>query len=325
MDILFLGTSSGKPTKTRNVSGLALIEEKGSAWYLIDCGEGTQHQLLHASLSLHELQAIFITHVHGDHCYGLPGLLANAGMNGRKTPLNIIAPRSIETWLQVTQTQTQLHLPFEVHFIETEARLNRKFGNMLVSAIELSHRVPSFAYSFTEHDVEASLDTEKLLLNEIPQGPLWGKLKKGIDVSHDGKTIKSSEYLIANSKPRKIVIGGDNDRPDLLKEACENCNVLVHEATFTADIAKKVGDGAGHSYAGLTASFAEEISIPNLVLTHFSPRYQSNTETSPSIKDIQNEASGVFGGKLIIAEDFARYRLKKTGELISVEAHSFSA
>lgn len=269
-------------------------------------------------MSLNELQAIFVTHVHGDHCYGLPGLFASAGMNGRRRPLKIIAPKGIDAWFLATQTQTQLYLPFDVHFIGTETLQNMECGNMLVSAIELSHRVPSFAYSFTEKDVDSNLDTEKLVLNGIPQGPLWGKLKKGIDVTHEGKTIKSNEYLRADNKPRKIVIGGDNDRPDLLKEACKNCHVLVHEATYTSDIAKKVGEGVGHSYAGLIASFAEAISIPNLVLTHFSPRYQSNTNTSPSIKDIESEASIVFSGKLILTEDFARYRLKKTFELISV-------
>ncbi|RYY73609.1 MAG: ribonuclease Z [Gammaproteobacteria bacterium] len=319
MDLLFLGTSSGTPTKTRNVTGLALIEEKGSAWYLIDCGEGTQHQLLHTSLSINDLKAIFITHVHGDHCYGLPGLLASAGMHGRKSSLKVIAPKGIADWFHSTQTHTQLYLPFEIQFVETESLIDTEFGNFLVSSATLSHRVPSYAYVFTENSVEANLDTEKLTLSGIPKGPLWGMLKKGINVVHDGKTIQADEYLKASNKPRKIVIGGDNDRPDLLIEACHNCNVLVHEATYTSDVAAKVGDGVGHSYAGLVASFAEMVSIPHLVLTHFSARYQSVTETSPSIKDIENEASAIFSGHLILAEDFARYRLKKTGEFFRVD------
>ncbi|CAM5602375.1 Ribonuclease BN [Stutzerimonas stutzeri] len=93
--LVFLGTSSGTPTPARNVTGLALQEDAGKAWYLIDCGEGTQHRLLRMPLSLHDLRAIFITHVHGDHCYGLPGLLASAGMMGRRHPLEIIAPAGI--------------------------------------------------------------------------------------------------------------------------------------------------------------------------------------------------------------------------------------
>ena len=89
MNIVFLGTSAGVPTKTRNVTGIAVREERGNGWYLVDCGEGTQHQILHTNLSINALQAIFITHIHGDHCYGLPGILASAAMNGRKAPLKI--------------------------------------------------------------------------------------------------------------------------------------------------------------------------------------------------------------------------------------------
>ncbi|MEY4562043.1 MAG: hypothetical protein RLZZ618_1320, partial [Pseudomonadota bacterium] len=109
MDLLFLGTSSGTPTKTRNVTGLALIEEQGRQWFLIDCGEGTQHQLLRTGLSVNDLATVFITHVHGDHCYGLPGLLASAGMHGRRTPLTVIAPLGVEAWWQATVQHTQLH------------------------------------------------------------------------------------------------------------------------------------------------------------------------------------------------------------------------
>jgi len=88
MDLLFLGTCAGVPTKARNVSATAVIEASGSGWYLVDCGEGTQHQLLRTPLSIRDLRAIFITHVHGDHCFGLPGLLASAGMSGRTQPLS---------------------------------------------------------------------------------------------------------------------------------------------------------------------------------------------------------------------------------------------
>jgi ribonuclease Z len=318
VELLFLGTSSGTPTRSRNVTGLALIEEKGRDWYLIDCGEGTQHQLLRSNLSVNDLQAIFITHVHGDHCYGLPGLLASAGMNGRRAPLQVIAPKGIAAWYESTRAQTQLYLPYEVQFIEAETLLEFRCGSMCVDSVALSHRVPSYAYVFTECKVETGLDTEKLNSDGIPRGPLWGQLKNGIDVVFNGKTINASEYLKAENKPRKIVVGGDNDTPDLLWDACQGCNLLVHEATYTADVAKKVGDGVGHSYAGLVAAFAERTSVPHLVLTHFSPRYQVNTEVSPSIKDIQEEARAVFSGDLILAEDFMHFKLKKTGELVYV-------
>lgn len=320
MDILFLGTSSGTPTKTRNVTGLALLEEKGKAWYLIDCGEGTQHQLLHTSLSLNDLQALFITHVHGDHCYGLPGLLASAGMSGRRSPLQIIAPIGIKAWFEVTQQQTQLHLPFAVHFIETESLRGWCIGNVDVSAIALSHRVPSYAYSFTETNLEANLDTEKLTMDGIPKGPLWGKLQRGIDVEFEGKFISAADYRKIDNRPRRIVIGGDNDNPALLMDACKQCHVLVHESTYTVDVAEKMGGSFGHSSAERVAIFAQEAGIPHVVLTHFSARYQSNPERSPSIEDVRAEAARNYTGQLFMAEDFARYRLNRAGEFFLLDS-----
>lgn len=318
MDLLFLGTSSGTPTKTRNVTALALIEDQGSAWCLIDCGEGTQHQLLQTSLSVRDLQAIFITHVHGDHCYGLPGLLASAGMSGRQAPLKIVAPEGIEAWFRATQTLTQLHLPFPIEFIRAESMQGLRLGQSVVDAIELSHRVPSYAYAFTEASVEPALDTDKLLSEGVPQGPLWGRLKKGQDVEHQGRLLRYADYLTHPNAPRKIIIGGDNDRPALLTEASDGCHVLVHEATYTADVAAKMGPGVGHSSAALVAAFAQEVGLPHLVLTHFSARYPSNARQGPSIEDIRTEAAGVYRGQLYLAEDFARYRLDRAGSLVPV-------
>jgi ribonuclease Z len=320
MELLFLGTSSGTPTKARNVTALALIEDQGSAWSLVDCGEGTQHQLLRTPLSVRDLQAIFITHVHGDHCYGLPGLLASAGMVGRQAPLTIVAPQGIEAWLQATQALTQLHLPFAVEFIATESLRGLPVGGLVVDAIELSHRVPSYAYAFTETRVEPVLDTAKLLRDGVPQGPLWGRLKKGQDVEHQGRTLQHANYLTHPYPPRKIIVGGDNDRPELLAEASRGCQVLVHEATYTADVAAKVGPGVGHSCAERVAAFAQSAGLPNLVLTHFSARYQAAPASGPSIEDVRAEAAAVYDGRLFMAEDFARYRLDRSGLLSPVSA-----
>ncbi len=174
MNLLFLGTSAGVPTKQRNVSGIALRESKGKGWYLIDCGEGTQHQVLHTKLSFHSLKAIFITHVHGDHCYGLPGILASAAMGGRKAPLTIVAPAGIKAWLEATCEVTQLCLPFALEFIASDDLPSVEFENIAVETFSLSHRVASYAYTFTERKVDAALDVDKLAQKGIPRGPLWG-------------------------------------------------------------------------------------------------------------------------------------------------------
>lgn len=318
MDIVFLGSSSGTPTKQRNVTGLALTVENTSGWYLIDCGEATQHQLLHTSMSVSGLNAIFITHIHGDHCYGLPGLLGSAGMAGRKNPLQIIAPAGIESWIKATLQMTEMYLPFELQFISVESLSAWTDNDVRVEATLLSHRVPSYAYSFTEARQEPSLNTEKLASEGIPPGPIWGRLKAGQDILHEGRRLLSSDYVYYPNKPRKIVVGGDNDRPELLREQCSQAQLLVHEATYTKEIADKVGTSVMHSSAESVASFAESVKLPNLLLTHFSPRYQADVSRSPSIRDIQMEAAENYHGKLFLAEDFARFRLSKTGELSRV-------
>lgn len=113
----FLGTSSGVPTLSRNVSGLAVRNSKNKDWILVDTGEGTQHRIQQARLSLQNLIAICITHVHGDHCYGLVGLLASAGMNARTKPLIVIAPKEIQQWFEITAQLTDLHLPYSIKFM----------------------------------------------------------------------------------------------------------------------------------------------------------------------------------------------------------------
>ncbi|UXZ54699.1 ribonuclease Z [Halomonas sp. 7T] len=317
MNLLFLGTSAGVPTKTRNVSGIALRESKGKGWYLIDCGEGTQHQVLHTKLSFHSLKAILITHVHGDHCYGLPGILASAAMGGRTAPLTIVAPAGIKTWLEATCEVTQLCLPFALEFICSDDLPSVEFENMEVATFALSHRVSCYAYAFTERNVDAALDVDKLDQQGIPRGPLWGQLKQGRDVAFEGKQLRSQDYLLFKHAPRKVVIAGDNDQPELLAEACAGAQVLVHEATYNEEMAEKA-DEVGHSYGKQVAAFAERVTLPNLVLTHFSPRYPLISDTSPSIEDIRKEAQSVYSGALYLARDFSEYSLDKAGHFSEV-------
>ncbi|QJD60424.1 ribonuclease Z [Pseudomonas sp. gcc21] len=315
MDLLFLGTSSGTPTRSRNVSGLALTEATGKNWYLIDCGEATQHQLLRTPLSVHSLRAIFITHVHGDHCYGLPGLLASAGMSGRTQPLAIIAPEGIEQWIAMTLRMSQTYLPFELIFHATETLGEWRNNNLRVESVPLSHRVPSYGYRFTEARPDPQLNTGKLDADGIPRGPLWGQLARGSDVEYEGRTLLSDNYMLFNRTPRRIVVGGDNDTPALLAQACEGAQVLVHEATYTQAVAENARADFGHSTAAAVAIFAESAGISNLVLTHFSARYQANPARSPSIEEVRSEAAAYYSGRLFLAEDFARYRLTTDGTL----------
>lgn len=324
MEILFLGTSSGTPTKSRNVAGLALRSLQFGHWYLIDCGEGTQHRIMHTSLSLMTLRAIFITHVHGDHCYGLPGLLASAGLLGRAEELLLVGPAPLRGFLQATFEATALRLPYPVGFVAVEdlgdAGLLPDYD---VRATALSHRVPSFAYSFVEKTVERKLDADRLKREGVPRGPLWGQLQQEHDVQlPGGRVLRARDYLLPPRKPRKIIVGGDNDTPGLLAHEAADADVLVHEATYTEQILEKVGRAPQHSSALRVARFASRANIPNLVLTHFSPRYQQEGGAL-SIADIEAEAKSAYKGRLFLADDLDRYALDRQGVLTHVAAREF--
>lgn len=307
MELIFLGTSSGTPTKERNVSGCGVRLKNSKSWCLVDCGEGTQHQLLHTDLSMNQLQAIFITHVHGDHCYGLPGLLASAGMNSRKQKLKIIGPKNIEQMLDAIMHFSDMYLPYELEFYDVENLDYRQLDEGLdfnCEVIELSHRVPSYAYSLSAKCQTHKLNIAKLKQDKIQPGPIWGQLQKGQDVElEDGKLIESSDYLIASDRPKKVIIGGDNDTPELLFKSAQSADVIVHESTYTQEMSDKIGPAPQHCSAQKIAQLAEKVAVKNLVLTHFSARYQSNIEKSPSIADIQAEAKQFYSGNLLLAND----------------------
>ncbi len=319
MELIFLGTSSGTPTKTRNVTALAVKLCQARDWYLVDCGEGSQQQILHTPLSLLNLRGIFITHVHGDHCYGLPGLLASAALAGRTESLLIAAPRAIEKLLQSIYENTALHLNFPIEFRAVDEMAEDEVwadANFRIGTVKLSHRVPCFAYVFDEASVEKQLDTAWLEAQGIARGPLWGRLQRGEHIEIAGEVLHGNDFLLPLRSARRIIVGGDNDTPDLLQAACQRSQVLVHEATYTRDILEKVGSGLQHSSAALVAHMAAACNLPNLVLTHFSPRYGDDTVRSPSIVDISREAAEFYSGRLFLARDFDCFRLNKEGTLI---------
>ena len=323
MELQFLGTSSGTPSRARNVSGLALRATGSKHWYLVDCGEGTQHRILRTNYSPMSLRAIFITHIHGDHCYGLPGLLASAGLLNRNEPLLIAGPPAVERFVRGVMESTELRLPYAVEFASVDAGWTlATLPDFRVEAAELSHRVPSFAFAFTEKAIERRLDIDKLERDGIASGPGWGQLQRGEDIAlPDCRVARSADYVLPGRRPRKLIVAGDNDTPSLLAAQAQDAQVLVHEATYTEEVLQRVGPGPQHSSARATAAFAQEAGIPNLVLTHFSPRYQpagNGSSGSPSMADLEAEARAAYDGNLFLASDLQRYTLDRQGALAAV-------
>jgi len=322
MEFTFLGSSAGTPTRSRNVSALALGPNGPKPWYLVDCGEGTQHQLLRSRYSVMQLKAIFITHIHGDHTFGLPGLLTNASMLGREEPLDVIAPPQVQTFIRAAVENSDSSLSFDLNFINSEApEFHWEDRYFSVSTVPLSHRVPCHAFVFTERNIERQLQQEKLQADGIEPGPEWGELQKGKDVLlPDGRLLKADDYTQIARDPRRIIVAGDNDTPERLTDACQDAHVLIHEATYTQEVSERVGPWPQHSSAEQVARFARQVQLPNLVLTHFSSRYQSGPGGTPHINQLAAEAMQHYKGQLFLARDFDTYRLEKDFSLQRLEA-----
>ncbi|MDX1757062.1 MAG: ribonuclease Z [Marinobacter sp.] len=313
MEFTFLGTSAGVPTKSRNVTGLALCHGGPKPWYLVDCGEGTQHQLLRTRYSVMQLRAVFITHIHGDHTFGLPGLLTSASMLGRKEPLDIIAPVQVRRFIHAVIDNSDSTLSYPLNFIDSEAPdFHWQDERVEVTNVALSHRVSCRAYVFTERQLERQLLQDKLRADGIDPGPSWGELQKGHDVLlEDGRLIRSDAYTRIPRVARRLIVAGDNDTPSLLAEASKGSHALIHEATYTQAVADRVGPWPQHSSAEQVARFAQQAGLPNLVLTHFSSRYQSGPGGAPHISQLAAEALQHYQGQLFLARDFDSYRLEK--------------
>ena len=354
LKLTFLGTSAGVPTKQRNVTALAIecLNPYSSAvnqqqkktsrpWVLIDCGEGTQQQLLHTKLSLHQLEAIFITHVHGDHCYGLPGLLASAAMSGRTAALTLIAPKAIATLLEAITVTTELYFPFVINFMAIEDLLSqpdsKNKGQVFISLDNqhqlvidihpLSHRVASYGFGLTQTISRRTLNTDKLTAAGIPASVLWGRLQQGEDViTENGRKLYSADYVDNEVQRTRVVVAGDNDTPDCLSAAVVDTDLLVHEATYTHEVLNKIQAknpdfDPMHSSAQLVGRFAQNNEVKNLILTHFSARYQSfdnpNSNT-PNMAHIRLDAESAYKGNLWLAADFDQYMVNGAIEAVDL-------
>lgn len=309
--LTFLGTSAGMPTKYRNVTSLAVQPGPGRDWWMVDCGEATQHRLQHLPLSVHDLAGICITHVHGDHSYGLPGLLASAAMGGRTRPLVLVAPMAVRTWLEATFEHTALNLPFPIVHVDVAGSLKvHEEPGLAIERHPLSHRVPSVGFRFAFEKHRWKLDTAALRARGVAPGPAWGELQAGSDVQlEDGSVLRAADFRIAQTERAALVVGGDNDTPALLAAACQGAQVLVHEGTYTEAISQKVGPGPTHSSVRQVAQFAAAAGVPNLILTHFSPRY----DNAEGMKELETEARQSYSGQLFLARDLTSYELKADG------------
>ncbi|MDT5159415.1 MAG: ribonuclease [Acidobacteriota bacterium] len=292
MRITFLGTSAGVPTRARNVSCVALrLPQRGEVW-LFDCGEGTQQQVLRSDLNLSQITRIFITHMHGDHVYGLMGLLATCGMTAQARSIDLYGPRGLVEYVRDVSRRTELHTsyPLEVHTIE-EGQIFED-GEYTVNCVPLKHRLPAFGYRVTEKERPGHFDVERARELSVPPGPLYGRLKRGERVElPDGRTLDGADFCGPALAGRVVVYCTDTTYCRSAVELSRGADLLIHEATF-ADADEGLAVRSTHSTASMAARVAHEAGARRLVLTHFSPRYFPGNQTGP--EDLLREARAVF-------------------------------
>lgn len=299
MEILFLGTGAGVPAKMRNVSSLVLklLEERGCLW-LFDCGEATQHQILHTSIKPRRIEKIFITHLHGDHIYGLPGLLSSRSFQGGDSMVTVYGPKGIKEYIDISLQVSGTYLKYPLEIIEVAEGIVFEDDQFMVEVRKLDHGIPSYGYRVIEKDRPGSLLVEKLQEAKIPPGPLYKKIKAGEDVVlEDGTRLDSSQFRGEDIKGRIVTILGDTRLCDNAYSLASQADLLIHEATFAKD-EEQLAHDYFHSTTRQAAMVAKEVGVKQLCLTHISSRYDKKASQL-----LVEEAREVFPAT-VIAEDF---------------------
>lgn len=305
------------PTRSRNVSSVALrLPQRAEVW-LFDCGEGTQHQILRSDLKISQLTRIFVTHMHGDHIFGLMGLLASAGLAGSINRIDIYGPPGLEEYLKASgkYSQTRFSYPIAVHTVQPGKIYEDK--EYLVSCGLLKHRVPAFGYRIVEKDRAGRFDVEKAKKMGIPSGPLYGELKQGKTVTlPDGQIVRGAEFCAPPETGRKIAYCTDTVFCEEAVKLAQNVDLLIHEATF-AHADAELAYQRMHSTSTMAAQTALFAQAKQLMMTHFSPRYAPGNAIL--LDDLLREARAIFPNTNM-AHDFLTYEVPRhqLSELVTV-------
>lgn len=306
MELIFLGTGAGLPSKERNVSAVALslLQELNEVW-LFDCGEATQHQILHTTIKPRKINKIFITHLHGDHIFGLPGLLGSRSFQDGEA-LTIYGPKGIKNFVETSLEVSATHLTYPLYIEEITEGIIFENNHFTVTAAQLEHGVISYGYRIEEKDKPGELLVDKLKTLGIKPGKIYQEIKNNPEtVLPNGDIIQRSDVLGPDKKGQIITIFGDT-RNTLKHEAfIQNSDVLVHEATFDKH-KHKLAHQYHHSTTEEAAQLARNGRVKQLILTHISARYQEDDDVDLLLQ----EARDIFPNT-IIAEDLSIFPIQK--------------
>ncbi len=283
MRLTFLGTAGSWPTKERSASAIALDMER--ELLLLDCGEGTQRQLFHSPHSFMQVRRVFLTHFHGDHFLGLPGLIQSLGLNHRSEPLDIYGPEDARDQIDrvLSLGHFTLRFPVAVHALVPGATV--ELDGYTVRAARADHPVPSLAFRVEEAARRGRFDGALARSLGI-HGPDFRRLEAGETVRVGDRVVRPEEVMGPPREGRSIVYSGDSAPADEVRKLARRATLLIHEATAADDLAHEANQW-GHSSARQAAELARDAEVRGLFLTHFSSRYK---ETEP----LEAEARTVF-------------------------------
>lgn len=286
----------------RNVSSMALFRE--GELFLFDCGEATQIQLTRSDLRPGALEGIFLTHFHGDHVNGLPGLIGSLTLNQRNRPLDIVGPRGLKKWFRCLHDLHILRPGFPVRLREIDGPGEVFEGeNYQVEARPLEHRVATWGYALVEDERPGRFDVERAKEIGISPGPVYGRLQSGETVTlEDGRTIEPEDVLGPSRPGLKISYCTDTVPCESAVELAKDADVLIHEATYPAGEEKRAFK-RGHSTAGDAARCAREAGVRRLIMTHISQKYLQLDEFLDGAREIFDNVA--------IARDFSTFEIKR--------------
>ncbi|MBM3238143.1 ribonuclease Z [Candidatus Poribacteria bacterium] len=296
MRIIFLGTTSGVPTKERRLSATAVVYN--GELFLFDCGEGTQMQIRKVGLRWGALNRIFISHLHGDHIIGLLGVLMSLQVGGRDSPIFLYGPTGLEEYVQMSIRLMQARIRYELVIKEITPAPFDKGGvvsggvicdekNYYVACAPLEHRIFTLGYALVEKDKPGKFNVEKAEQLGIPEGPIRTQIQRGEEVVLDnGTRIFPDDILGPPRKGRRIAYCLDTSPGENAEKLASEADVLIYDGTFFSDEHQTLARKTGHSTWREAAELARKAGVKKLVLTHFSPRYTALEKFLPAFQTI---------------------------------------
>ena len=285
MKLVFLGTSAAQPTEKRGLSCICL--EREGEILMFDAGESAQISYMKSGLGWNKKMKLFVTHLHGDHCVGILGLLQTMSMQNRTESLEIFGPKGIDEFLAANIKILNFGLSFSILItIVNEGKIyeNNKF---LIHASKANHSITAFSYLFEEKDKPGRFNVEKAKELGIPEGELWNKLQNGENITNNNKIIRPDQVLGKKRPGKKIGISGDTMPTKELEEFFKECDYLVFDSTFLDEEKQKAQDTC-HSTAKQAAELGKNANVKNLILTHFSARYKDEIGHKTEAEQIHN-------------------------------------